>query len=434
MQLRDKKKEGNLSRNNNSPKEGRIYFTIGLIFVGVGIACNEWIVTILFSSDGVLESASRVSIWIFDITLILVGFALIKYRQSIKLKEISLSLSHSHPRMLAFLIGIVFSIIMLIFAEGVFLFLNIYKNKDMPQSVERYSEKFNQSDELLGYKPPPNVQVSTIKKIEEKTVYNVIYSSDDYSRRITPVSNRKNRTNFVLFFGGSYTFGESVNDNETLPFYYSEFASHYMPYNYCYLGYGPQEMLAKLQSGELNKEINEEHGILIYCFITSHIDRAIGSSYVVNNWGREMPYYTIDNNDRLIRKGNFTSGRPLLSFMYWLMGKSQILIYLHLKFPIKINDDHINLTSKIIEESRNTFREKFNSNDFYVLLYPTKSKNVKSLIPYFKGAGIKILDYSNLIDMTKKEFSIEGDGHPTAKAHKIVAVKLAEDLGILDSN
>jgi len=123
------------------------------------------------------------------------------------------------------------------------------------------------------------------------------------------------------------TFGLGVNDNETMPFYVGQYASRYRPYNYGVSGYGPHYMLAQLQRSDLTKEIDENHGMAIYTFIDHHIDRAIGTMRVYNQWEEHAPFYTLDTHDRLVRKGDFTSGRPLVSFLYWVMGKSQILQY-----------------------------------------------------------------------------------------------------------
>lgn len=414
-------------------KERQIYLVIGLISVSVGVICNEWILTKVYSYDGVLEPEYRIPIRIFDITLIIVGSAMIKYRQSIKAKESIMLISQKYPRVIAFLVGIVLSIIMLFFAEFVFYVLNTYKDKNKPERVVIHtgSNKYWQTDELLGYKPQPNAQRTAKMKLNGETIYKVTYSIDKYSRRVTPVSNHDNRTNYILFFGGSFTLGEGVNDNETIPFYSSELAPCYMPYNYGFHGYGPHQMLAKLMSNNFKKEINETCGKLIYVFIDSHIDRAIGSMYVFNSFGRRMPYYTIDNNGSLIRNGNFLTGRPKLSFIYMAIDKSQIAKYFHVNLPPKINDFHIRLTSKIIEESYNTFREKFNSSEFYVLFYPG-SKYAKRMTPHLKDAGIKILDYSSLLDMSEKQFHIEGDGHPTKKTQNIVAKRLVRDLEMLE--
>jgi Glycosyltransferase family 87 len=46
----------------------------GAILVGVGIVCNEWVLTKAFSADGVVEDITlRGSIWVFDIACVVLG-------------------------------------------------------------------------------------------------------------------------------------------------------------------------------------------------------------------------------------------------------------------------------------------------------------------------------------------------------------------------
>lgn len=410
----------------SSRGEGRASFVIGLILVSVGIVCNEWILAQLFSSDGVLELVTRVKIWVFDIALVLIGLALTRFGE---LKETILRFSQSYPMMLDSMIGVAFAIVVLLCAEGVCDALNHRKEKNIETM---WTETLAQDDELLGYKAKPNAQVSAIKKSDGKIVYDVTYSIDEYSRRISPVKNPELGTNSILFFGGSFAFGEGVNDNETMPFHVSELAPHYRPYNYGFCGYGPQQMLAKLQDDEIIKEVkvDEGHKMLIYTFLDAHIGRAIGDMHS-SSWTHHTPYYVIDDDEGLVRKGDFTSGRPIVTFLYRRIARSQLVKYFGVNHP-RINDDHIRITARIIEESRNAFREKFNSNDFYVLIYPG-SRYGQRMIPYFESAGIRYLDYSDLIDPTKKAFHLgESDHHPTAQAHKAVAARLVKDIGILD--
>lgn len=375
-------------------KKERMFFAIGLILICIGLVCNEWILGKLFSSDGILAIDTEVKIWGFDITLILTGFGLINYR---KLKKTIVQFSQAHPTSVNFLIGLVFTVILLLGIKGIFYVLNYYQGKNIQ---EVYTGKLAQPDKLLGSKPRPNVKVSGTKQIDGTIIYSVTYTIDEYSRRVTPLENLEQRSKFILFFGDSFTFGEGVNDDETLPFYVSQFTARYKPYNYDFSGYGPEQMLARLEGSDITKEISESDGILIYTFLDHHVNRAIGSMYMYNNFGYAdfYPYYVIDDKDRLIREGNFSSGRPISSFFYRMLGASQILQYFQLDFP-RINDDHIKLTARIIEQARNTYRAKFNSDDFYVLFSPYYSGTLaKRLIPYFQNAHIKYLDYSNFLN------------------------------------
>jgi hypothetical protein len=62
--------------------------------------------------------------------------------------------------------------------------------------------------------------------------------------------------------------------------------SQYRPYNYGGIGYGPQQMLAKLQEGGIQQEVAEHQGVLVYLLIPDHVNRAIGTMQVHNDRGK----------------------------------------------------------------------------------------------------------------------------------------------------
>lgn len=361
-------------------------------------------------------------------------------------------LAQSHPILTNLFISLVTIAAIILFAEVIFFVLDYIQKRNNNISVTTSAELY-QLDERLAAKPKPNIEVSVQKKIGERTIYDVTYTTDEYSRRITPVLNSEDRTKFILFFGGSFTFGDGVDQNETMPFYVSKLSSRYRPYNYGFPGYGPQQMLAKLESDDVTEEIGEADGILIYTFIDHHVNRAVGTMFIYRlAMGGQYPYYSIEDGNQLVRKGNFSSGRPILTLFYRLLGKSQTLQYFNIDLPI-IGENHFRTTAKIIEQSRDIYVEKFNNDKFYVLFYPNRESNYSQriipyledanpsqksnysqrIIPYLEDAGIEYLDYSNLINQSEDGLWILGDGHPTAKTHRIVAENLAKDLGIVDT-
>jgi hypothetical protein len=287
------------------------------------------------------------------------------------------------------------------------------------------------TNETIGYYPKSDSVVRSIRTIGDGTVvYNAVYSIDAFSRRITPVKHTAARENFMLCFGCSLMFGEGVNDTETLPYYLARFMPVYRPYNYAYAGYGPQEMLAKLQSGAIGREINEKHGIALFLFIDNHVNRTIGSLRVAGNWGGDMPYYSIGKNNALVRNGSFISGRHFTTALYqkvinnkflnrWIQRKGR-------DFPT-ITNGHVTLACRVIEESRNEFRRQFNSDDFYVIIFPG-STHADLMMRYFRTKGIKYLDYHTVTEFNKEKYSILNDGHPTAIAYKTLAEMVAKDI------
>ena len=339
--------------------------------------------------------------------------------------------SQRFPRLTAFFLGGIFCILLLLCIEGICSVLNMCKVAQKPSTTRNYAEGYYQQDNRLGYKPKASLHAPSRMIVQGKTVYDVVYSIDEHHRRVTPQEYHDERMRYVLFFGGSFTFGEGVEDNQTLPAYFSQFSSDYNAYNYGFHGYGPHQMLARLQIGNLRGEIPEPHGLLIYVYLPFHIKRAIGDMYVFNKWGKNTPYYTFDTQQNLTQRGSFWPDRRCISLIYHLLGKSNFVQYFGINFPLQRTARHFRLTSKIIEESQKEFQQQFTSDFFYVLLYPREEQqrdDARKIIPYLESAGISYLDYTALFDPTVEGYRIRGDGHPSSEAYKILAKKLSQDL------
>jgi len=264
-----------------------------------------------------------------------------------------------------------------------------------------------------------------------KKLSNTVYTTDDYGRRIVPEhSENREKKFFALFFGCSYTFGEGLQDNETLPFYYSLFQPSVKPYNYGLSGYGPQQMLEHLKRENIKDEIAEQQGILIYIFIDHHINRVIGTMRSYSLWADIMPYYVLDQSNNLVRKGSFRTGRPLLNKLYWLLNRSQVVKALNLDYP-RINKKHFELTARMFLESQKLFYKKFGSDKYYILFYPG-SRYVQNLKPYLQKFGISYLDYSGLFNPSDPQYHIPSDVHPNSHALKLIAEKIAQDIALFD--
>lgn len=211
-----------------------------------------------------------------------------------------------------------------------------------------------------------------------------------------------------------------MNDDETLPAQVGERAPAYMPYNYGVQGYGPQQMLLELQGDEIRSEVRQQSGVLIYLFIDDHVKRAIGSMSIYNSRSVTHPYYRLDANDNLVQ---FSRVSPLPEMLYGILGNSLALKTFNVDLP-PIGDQELRITARVIQAARDEFKRKFNSEDFYVLLYPGRKS---SLIPYLEQAGIKYLDYAKVFPFTPA-YHLFQDGHPSPLAHQTLAEQVVKDL------
>ena len=293
-----------------------------------------------------------------------------------------------------------------------------------------YEDNYTLTDAYGITKAQPGRRIRSISKLNKTgtTIYDVVYSIDSYSRRMTPVSKPELRDKYLLFFGCSYTYGEGVQDDQTMPARVAVRATEYRPYNYAFHGHSPAQMLAKMESKTLKNEVKEKEGILIYIFIDDHVRRVIGSMRIATDFGRKHPHYHLDARDQVVRKGNFMTGRPVLRRIYGLLAKSELMKFLKIDVPPVITNRHIHLTARLIEESYRLYKEQFPGGDFYVVIYPG-SRNGIQLAKELDGSGIKILDESKIFNPKELPYilSIENT-HPSALANNELANYLGRDL------
>jgi len=287
--------------------------------------------------------------------------------------------------------------------------------------------EYYQDHARFGYSPKPGVVTSAWKRVNGETVYDVEYAIDGLGRRITPHAETALRDRYLLGFGGSFMFGEGVNPDETLPFEIARLAAGHRAYNYGFHGYGPAQLLARLEEGGLRAEVDEEEGELVYLFIDAHVQRAIGSFIVHTGWAHAAPYYVLDEAQRPARSGSLTSGRPATALVYSLLDGSGLLRWLRADLPLQIGSTHIDFTARLLARSRELFREQFGDQRFSVIIYPGSAYGER-LALRLAALGVDTLDYSELFDPSGVDYFIREDWHPSATAYRELAERLVTDL------
>jgi len=334
----------------------------------------------------------------------------------------------------AFSFGLLVCLILYALLEVFFGYLLRQRAGTHDQSILEYShERYYEIEPRLGYRPFANTSIRSSLTKSGRTCYDITYETDQYHRRITPVADPEQRDQYALFFGGSYAYGEGVAEDETLPSHFARLAPQYRPYNYAFHGYGPQNMLAKLQGVDIREEVPEAEGICVYVYLPDyHEKRAVGSMQVFTGWGNALPYYRLDQTDRVVRNDDFERGRPFVSSLYSLINTSNIVTYFKLDVPIVMRKSHYYVTARILNEAKKEFQKKFQSDNFYVLIYPHDLKKAK-IIDYLEELGIKYFSY-DLFKPFQEGYYIKGDCHPNSHAFETIAHKLARDIQSVKEN
>ena len=279
------------------------------------------------------------------------------------------------------------------------------------------------SHPLLGYTLQKNCRTQATKYYDKKLLYDVTYTIDANGWRVVPYPSPDSAT-AVAFFGCSYTFGEGVNDNETLPYRFAEKSGgRFTAFNFGIHGYGPHQMLAILEN-ELEKPALgvQRPRYAIYQALTSHVSRCTGQS----SWDQSGPKYVLDAQGEPIYTGPFEN--LYRSNFMKIMNRSYAgRLWLATTPPSTPAD--IDLYVGIVKKSADLFHQRYGG-EFYVLLWPTWSEDEGRYAQVFAKLGakqIRVIKIEDLLPDYKpgaEKYHISLDTHPRPLAYE----KIAEGL------
>jgi hypothetical protein len=305
----------------------------------------------------------------------------------------------------------------------------------LPQEVD-YSLKFPAGYILfdrpyVSLSPSKEGHRSIARTQTGQTVYDVRYRIDPFRRRVVPDQGEDGRKRFLVLLGCSWTFGEGLEDDETLPYRVSREAGSFRVYNYSMHGYGPGDLLLRLRSTPIADELTERRGRAAYVYIDAHLDRVIGPMSLVSTWGSRKPYFDETADGELRWLGDFESGRKWTTVLYrWLWGSSLVQNF-GIEFPPWVQERTLRLFARLVDEMRHELRSATELEDFHVVFLPG-TRTARMLIPYLEERGIRYVNYDrwDLGLLTKEQLYITYDAHPTAAYHRAFAKHLARDLGV----
>lgn len=341
-----------------------------------------------------------------------------------------------HPNLLAAGFGLFCVLLLAVLFEGGFWLLNGIKPPE-PKVRYEFKPEYRRPDPVVGVWGMSDVQGRHIRYVDEGLAFDAVYTLDHHGRRVTPAAPPGGaRPRHLLFFGGSFTFGSGVADEETLPNHAAELAPGYQPYNYAFQGHSPQHMLARFEADTLRGEVDQAEGICVFVFIPDHVRRVIGSKKVVCRWayGKQFPCYEFDGAGGVRNLGTLAGARPWTQRFYEWLEDEQCLRFFGADWPVILSDGDYELTAAVIKASAEAYREQFGSDRFHVVLYPgdvrytERSPSGTRMAPFLEAAGIPCFDYTDVFDLGEAGYSIVGDGHPTGKAHRLIAERLVRDL------
>lgn len=279
-------------------------------------------------------------------------------------------------------------------------------------------------DPDLGYNHRPSSQIRHICRTNSEIAFDATYSFDQYGRRYTKIDAAEKRNQFVILSGCSYTYGSTLNDNETLNYWLGQELSQFYPYNYGIGGTGTNHTLALIQSNRFKKEVSQKDGYFFYIFIHDHIQRSNG--YLPSlGWLKNSPYFEVQDTGTVVRTGSFKSGRSFYTNV--LLTLNSWLPFLQGKVFPNISDEDYLYTCKLVVEAKKSFLAQFPHSQFVFLNHPQSIHLPPVLKKCLSDNDIDIIqDYTEAQDIPHKELVTPYDGHPNSKMNHIIAKSIKD--------
>jgi hypothetical protein len=287
------------------------------------------------------------------------------------------------------------------------------------------------SNELLGYAPHKqdfSVTSRMVNARDSTVIYDVRYTLKN-GIRYTPT--RSDRTDaYTVFLGCSFTFGEGLNDDETLPFLFNqEVGFKYNTLNYGFHGYGTHQVLAIAENILVTDTdvVSSKGSLVVYSFLYDHIRRAAGYS----KWDVNGPRYEIEA-DRVVFKGSFQNSRNFLVAKLSRFWKTSYL-YKNVLDPTKGGVIERDLKRTLLMINRIKTSLERNGLDFLIILDQTScdSPFFSEMKDYFLKNGINFYTIPDIIPDYKEHrelYEIRFDDHPSKLYNEKVAKYLAERI------
>ena len=316
-------------------------------------------------------------------------------------------------------------IIFLIFAYtflSFFIFdISDFKNEEI-NNYRIESQIEYEIDKNYGYYPKKNSSLEENIYFKNKLIKKINYNINRFGHR--EIENINSSKKCIIFHGGSFTFGQTLNNSETLPYYIKEILmNNYNIYNYAFNGYGAHQFLSKVENNYLDEVMHCKDVIITYQFIPDHIARSAGK----RSWGDRSPRYILINDDE-IKQNGFFSHFPFKIIMK-LRKNVRNSKFLSLIFNLdKVSKKDEIVFLNIIKKIEKLSEKKFQKVQFIYLFWEAKDKlKYKKIYNYFLKSNFINISSLNIKEEYKKNL-IPGDNHPTKEYNLILANEVIKKI------
>lgn len=327
-----------------------------------------------------------------------------------------LSRPWSRPLVLLFLNA---SVIALVFGAAEFVFFR-------REAAPVYSGGYGYEDDVLGFVPVKGVRGHSSKIEGGKRLFDVTYSIDSNGQRVAPAINPEGTSACVLFFGDSFTFGEGLEDGETLPYQVGvQSGGRVQTYNFGFHGYGPHQMLSAIEHDVVRDRVRCKPDFAIYQALPDHAARVSGKI----TYAKHSPRYRLQTDGTVRFAGHFDDeAPPWQQNLRGRFGKSAIYRWFQAFALPAVSDDDVRLMLGVVSSSRDQLERQYPGIHFQVILWINRETD-KTVYDELRLGLDQMKVPTHLVEeilphyrLGASEYVLSGiDRHPTALTNRLLA-------------
>jgi hypothetical protein len=269
---------------------------------------------------------------------------------------------------------------------------------------------------LLGYAATRSVRFVETKRLNKEIVYEASYTINDKGVRSTNYQSNEVATP-ILFFGGSFIFGEGVSDDETAAAKIEQQSEGtYRVHNFGFIGYGPHQMLAILENS-LERPVLGDHipAYAFYLAIDDHVRRIAGLA----PWDGNGPKYELDLYGNAVYVGQFHQhpSRKIIN----LLNRS-LIFQNKVAYHLTDSEDE-DLFASIVAQSAALFENRYGGK-FFVIYWDDQRNAIEAIrLANLRKRGLRVIPMSKVLPnfrRERKKYLIHKDLHPNALTHRLL--------------
>lgn len=286
------------------------------------------------------------------------------------------------------------------------------------KSLPVQGKGFSTSDKDLGWAParPGAYPARKTDPTNGAVVFDVVYTIDDQRLRKT-LSSDTGQT--IAFFGDSFTFGEGVRDDETMPQAFADLTerkAHVL--NMGFPGYGPQQFLRAIETGLYDEALGEKPRLFVFLTAPWHAERtACRPAYTL----RAPRYERVD--ERIVYAGACSAGARR-ALREWVENTALYRVAVE-PYRKRVDHDDIDLYIRILLAAVDLVKKKYGAATL-VPYMPAGDSYLRGtgftdaeIVGRLRDGGARVVDASLARQAAEGlVIGIPGDGHPTALAHR----------------